>query len=160
MEFRQGFDVGANRPTGQDAPTLQVVETVKTDSSKRQAQGDEAAQSWNASQMASQACSEAGVSGKVGWDTFRRTLASLFIAEGVDIKTVQESLRYSTSKITLDLYAQATTPNKLAPLRKLNDTIVPKTRQPTVLTGLNSETKTRYCSFLFPRLRGWMLVSC
>ena len=84
------------------------------------------------------AAEKAGVSGKVGWHTFRRTLASLFIADGVDIKTVQESLRHSTSKITLDLYAQATTLNKLAAQRKLIDTIVPKTQQPTVLTGLNS----------------------
>jgi integrase len=84
------------------------------------------------------AAEKAGVSGKVGWHTFRRTLASLFIADGVDIKTVQESLHHSTSKITLDLYAQATTPNKLAALRKLIDAIVPKTQQPTILTGLNS----------------------
>jgi len=65
-------------------------------------------------------------------------LASLFIADGVDIKTVQEPLRHSTSKITLDLYAQATTPNKLAAQRKLIDTIVPKTQQPTVLVTVNS----------------------
>lgn len=84
------------------------------------------------------AAKKAGVSGKIGWHTFRRTLASLFIAEGVDVKTVQESLRHSTSKITLDLYAQATTPNKLAAQRKLIETIIPKTQQPAFLAGLNS----------------------
>ena len=84
------------------------------------------------------AANKAEVSGKIGWHTFRRTLASLFIADGVDIKTVQESLRHSTSKITLDLYAQATTPNKLAAQRKLIETIVPKTHRPTLLTPVNS----------------------
>jgi integrase len=84
------------------------------------------------------AAKAAGVSGKVGWHTFRRTLASLFIAEGVDIKTVQESLRHSTSTITLDLYAQATTFNKLAAQRKLIETIVPKTQQPIFPAGLRS----------------------
>ena len=89
--------------------------------------------------MASQACcQESGVQGKIGWHTFRRTLASLFIVDGVDVKTVQESLRHSTSKVTLDLYAQATTPNKLAAQRRLIDMIVPKTQQPAALTTENS----------------------
>jgi integrase len=69
---------------------------------------------------------------------FRRTLASLFIAEGVDVKTVQESFRHSTSKITLDLYAQAVTSNKLAAQQKLIETIIPKEQQPTLLAGRNS----------------------
>ncbi len=84
------------------------------------------------------AANKADISGKIGWHTFRRTLASLFIADGVDIKTVQESLRNSTSKITLDLYAQAVTANKLAAQRKLIETIVPKTHQPMLLAPLNS----------------------
>lgn len=84
------------------------------------------------------AAKQASVPGKIGWHTFRRTLASLFIADGVDVKTFQESLRHSTSKTTLDLYTQATTPNKLADRRRLIDTIVPKTYQPTVLTTVIS----------------------
>ncbi len=84
------------------------------------------------------AAKKAEVPGKIGWHTFRRTLASLFIADGVDVKAVQESLRHSTSKVTLDLYAQATTPNKRAAQRRLIDTIVPKTQQPAVLTTVNS----------------------
>ena len=60
------------------------------------------------------AATEAGVKGRVGWHTFRRTLASRLIANGEDIKVVQESLRHASSKISLDLYAQATTPGKRA----------------------------------------------
>jgi len=84
------------------------------------------------------AAKKAGITGKVGWHTFRRTLASLYIAEGVDIKTVQESLRHSTSQVTLDLYARSTTPNKLAAQRKLIETIVPKTHQPAMPTPVTS----------------------
>jgi hypothetical protein len=59
----------------------------------------------------------------------------LFIADGVEVKTVQESL---TSKVTLDLYAQATTPNKLAAQLRLIETIVPKTERPSLLKTVNS----------------------
>ena len=83
------------------------------------------------------AAKKAGVAGNIGWHTFRRTLATLFIADGVDVKTVQEALRHSTSKTTLDLYAQATTPSKLAAQRNLIDTIVPKSQQPAVPTMVN-----------------------
>jgi integrase len=44
------------------------------------------------------AAKEAEVPGKIGWHTFRRTLASLFTADGVDVKTVQESLRHQPAR--------------------------------------------------------------
>ena len=83
------------------------------------------------------AATSAGISGKIGWHTFRRSLASFLIADGVDVKTVQESLRHSTSKITLDLYAQSTTPNKLAAQRQLIETIVPKNQAASASTAVN-----------------------
>ena len=58
------------------------------------------------------AAESAGVKARIGWHTFRRTIATLLIANGEDVKTVQESLRHANSKITLDLYAQAVTPIK------------------------------------------------
>jgi len=48
----------------------------------------------------------AGIKKKVGWHTFRRSLASLMGEKGEDIKVVQEILRHSTSTITRDLYQQ------------------------------------------------------
>src|SRR5579883_3038341 len=88
---------------------------------------------------------------------FRRTLASLFIAEGVDVKTVQESFRHSTSKITLDLYAQAVTSNKLAAKQKLIETIIPKEQQPT----LRSENHARIVSaFNQQNHPGFVCASC
>lgn len=55
----------------------------------------------------------------------------------VGVKTVQESLRHSTSIITLDLYALSTTPNKLAAQRRLIEAIVLKNPAPTGSTAVN-----------------------
>ena len=48
-----------------------------------------------------------GIKKQIGWHTFRRTLSSLLIQNGNDVKTVQELLRHASSRITLDTYAQA-----------------------------------------------------
>lgn len=80
------------------------------------------------------AARKACIKGKVGWHTFRRTLASLFIANGEDIKVVQESLRHANSKLTLDLYAQATTLGKREAQRKLIEMVLPKAPGRATLT--------------------------
>ena len=51
--------------------------------------------------------------GQVGFHTLRRTLASALVANGNDPKLVQELLRHSNVKTTLDVYARAMTPAKL-----------------------------------------------
>ena len=48
-----------------------------------------------------------GITKKVAWHTFRRTFTSLLTANGENVKVVQELLRHSSSKVTLDIYAQA-----------------------------------------------------
>jgi integrase len=59
------------------------------------------------------AARRAGISQRVGFHTFRRTLASVLVANGNDVKLVMELLRHSNAKMTLDTYARATTPAKL-----------------------------------------------
>ena len=51
----------------------------------------------------------AGLEGRIGWHTFRRTYATLLKANGEDVKTVQELLRHANSLVTMNLYAQAVT---------------------------------------------------
>lgn len=51
----------------------------------------------------------AGITGKVGWHTFRHSYATILKSHGEDVKTVQELLRHANSSITLNLYAQAVT---------------------------------------------------
>ncbi len=49
---------------------------------------------------------------RIGWHTFRRTYTTLLHANGEDVKVVQELLRHGSSRITMDVYAQAVTPAK------------------------------------------------
>jgi integrase len=54
----------------------------------------------------------AGVSKHIGWHSFRRTLATLLQGNGETVKTTQDMLRHATSRLTLELYAQGTMPEK------------------------------------------------
>jgi integrase len=50
-----------------------------------------------------------GITKRIGWHTFRRTYTTLLHANGEDVKVVQELLRHSSARITMDVYAQAMT---------------------------------------------------
>ena len=60
-----------------------------------------------------------GIEKRIGWHTFRRTYSTLLKDNGEDVKVVQELLRHSSTKMTLDVYAQALTPTKRAAQRKV-----------------------------------------
>ena len=49
----------------------------------------------------------AGIRKVVGWHTFRRTYSTLLIANGENVKVVQELMRHANSRSTLEIYAQA-----------------------------------------------------
>lgn len=67
------------------------------------------------------AVKRAGIVGKrIGWHTFRHSLATNLRAAGVEVKTAQELLRHANSRITLDLYTQAISANK----RTANDNVM------------------------------------
>ena len=55
-----------------------------------------------------------GINKRVSWHTFRRTYATLLQDNGENVKVVQELLRHGSSRITMDVYAQAMTPAKRA----------------------------------------------
>jgi integrase len=52
-------------------------------------------------------------------DACRRTFATLLQANGEDIKVVQELLRHGSSRVTMDIYAQAQMPAKRAAQQKV-----------------------------------------
>ena len=55
----------------------------------------------------------AGIKGKkIGWHSFRHSLATNLRSMGVDIKVAQELLRHANSRITLDLYTRAVSSDK------------------------------------------------
>lgn len=60
-----------------------------------------------------------GIAKRVSWHTFRRTYTTLLHANGEDVKVVQELLRQSSVKVTMDIYAQAQMPAKRAAQQKV-----------------------------------------
>src|ERR1700694_3497242 len=60
-----------------------------------------------------------GINKKVSWHTFRHTFSTLLKGNGEDVKVVQELLRHSTAKMTLDTYTQALSPQKRAAQSKV-----------------------------------------
>jgi integrase len=60
-----------------------------------------------------------GITKKISWHTFRHTFSSILKANGEDVKVVQELLRHSTARMTLDTYTQALNPDKRAAQSKV-----------------------------------------
>jgi integrase len=69
-----------------------------------------------------------GIQKKMSWQTFRHTFSSILKGNGEDVKVVQELLRHSTSRMTLDTYTQALGPDKRAAQSKVVGMIRPKER--------------------------------
>ena len=49
----------------------------------------------------------AGIKKRIGWHTFRHTYSSTLIANGENVKVVQELMRHASSRFTLEVYTQA-----------------------------------------------------
>lgn len=57
---------------------------------------------------------ELGIQKHFGWHTFRHTYSTLLRSVGAEFKVMQELLRHSSLRSTLDVYTQAVTPAKQA----------------------------------------------
>ena len=55
-----------------------------------------------------------GIEKRFGWHTFHHTYSTLLRSVGTEFKVMQELLRHSTLRSTLDVYTQAVTPAKHA----------------------------------------------
>jgi site-specific recombinase XerD len=49
----------------------------------------------------------AGIKKRVGWHTFRHSYCSFLVANGENVKVIQELMRHASSRLTLDVYSQA-----------------------------------------------------
>jgi integrase len=56
----------------------------------------------------------AGIQKRFGWHTFRHSYSTLLRSVGTEFKVMQELLRHSSFRSTLDVYTQAVTPAKHA----------------------------------------------
>jgi integrase len=55
-----------------------------------------------------------GIQKRIGWHTFRHTYSTLLRSVGTEFKVMQELLRHSSLRSTLDIYTQAISPAKHA----------------------------------------------
>jgi integrase len=82
------------------------------------------------------AISRAGIAKHVSWHTFRHSYATQLKANGEDIKTVQESLRHSTARMTMETYTQAVPEH----IRRAQERIAEQLFVPPVMaTGTGTE---------------------
>ena len=49
----------------------------------------------------------AGIRKRIGWHTFRHTYSTLLIANGENVKVVQELMRHASTRFTMEIYTQA-----------------------------------------------------
>jgi integrase len=61
----------------------------------------------------------------IGWHTLRRSLATLLISNGENVKVAQSQLRHTTPKITLELYAQAVSTDQQKAHKKVVRMVLP-----------------------------------
>jgi site-specific recombinase XerD len=80
---------------------------------------------------------KAGIHKKIGWHTFRHTYSTLLIANGENVKVVQELMRHASSRFTLEIYSQAQIIAKRQAQQRLVQALFPEEagRLPPVICG-------------------------
>jgi hypothetical protein len=76
---------------------------------------------------------------RIGWHTFRHTYSTLLRSTGAELKIMQELLRHSTIRVTLDTYTQAVTAEKRAAQEAVVALLFPE----KTLEALLGQTPTR-----------------
>src|SRR5437588_7272401 len=71
------------------------------------------------------AAMRAGIQKHVGWHTFRRSFSTILIANGENVKVVQELMRHSNCRCTLEIYSQARIQSKRDAQHRVIQLIVP-----------------------------------
>jgi integrase len=62
----------------------------------------------------------AGITKRIGWHTFRHSLASLLGQQGEDVKAIQELLRHASPRLTAEVYLQGHTAAKRSALDRVS----------------------------------------
>jgi integrase len=68
----------------------------------------------------------AGIRKRIGWHTFRHTYSSTLIANGENVKVVQELMRHASSRFTLEVYTQAKAEAKRDAQQRLTEMMLPE----------------------------------
>ncbi len=72
-----------------------------------------------------------GIHKEIGWHTFRHSYSTLLRATGAELKVMQELLRHSSIRVTLDHYTQAVTTAKRAAQSAVISALFPNKRSKT-----------------------------
>jgi integrase len=72
---------------------------------------------------------------RISWHTFRHTYSTLLRENGEDPNVVQELLRHSSIRVTMDIYTQAVTATKRRAQSKVVELIVPRKGAETVVSA-------------------------
>ena len=75
----------------------------------------------------------AGITKRVGWHTFRHSYSLLLVANGENVKVVQELMRHASSRFTLDVYSQARKGAKRHAQERVVQMILPESFEDAVL---------------------------
>ncbi len=73
----------------------------------------------------------------IGWHTLRRSLATLLISNGENVKVTQSQLRHTTPTLTLGLYSQAVSADQQRAHAKVVRMVRPKARSKKKLKAKN-----------------------
>jgi len=68
----------------------------------------------------------AGIRKVIGWHTFRHTYSTLLIANGENVKVVQELMRHASTRFTIEIYTQARIEAKRQAQQRLVQAILPE----------------------------------
>src|SRR5262249_10094674 len=68
----------------------------------------------------------AGIKRRIGWHTFRHTYSTTLIANGENVKVVQELMRHATCRFTLEVYTQARARAKHEAQQRLVEVVLPE----------------------------------
>jgi site-specific recombinase XerD len=86
----------------------------------------------------------AGINKRIGWHTLRHTFSTLLIANGENVKVVQELMRHASSRCTLEVYSQAQIKAKRQAQQRLVQMILPEeANTPGVMIQCDSQADIR-----------------
>jgi integrase len=72
------------------------------------------------------AAARAGIRKHIGWHTFRHSFATMLMANGENVKVVQELMRHANCRCTLEIYSQARIQAKREAQHRVVEMIFPR----------------------------------
>jgi len=78
------------------------------------------------------AAEQIGLAKRIGWHTFRHTFGTILNANGVNPKVIQELLRHTNLKVTMDTYVQAISDEKRHAQNKVVEMLLPGIRKAVI----------------------------